>query len=121
MKRSYDEYRKLYNETSIKNGMEKDFDIWLAKTWLSDRFPSMRYPAKTKQEGLHRVKYLNQTIKKRLIEEFERDSQLADTLLKGMNKLEILSEYAILLKRESYIESKIKKEIPIIYNEYFKE
>lgn len=119
MKRKYDEYKKLYDEISFKNGIDKDFEVWLAYTWLYDRYPSLREPIKTKQEALQRTKYWDQTFRKRLIEVAETDSRLADNLLKGLRKLELLCEYGLLLEREFELEANIKSEIPILYDAYF--
>ena len=117
MKRNYDEYIKLYDEIKFKKVIENDFELWLVFNWFIDRYPSLREPAKTEQETLRRTRYLNQTFKKRLIEVAETDCRLADTLLKGLHKMNLFCKYHLLEVELLKLEADIRAEMPSLFKD----
>ncbi len=100
MKKSFDEYKELYEKTIsvIEEGpipekfdwLLTDFEVWVTCEWLKDRFPSMKKSPITPQESLNRMTYFKKKIKERLIETYKEDPKLGDVLKKGFEKIEYL-------------------------------
>lgn len=84
MIKSFDEYKRMYEENPRIEGLEFCFELWLTFSWLKDRFPSFKNPSKNSQNHLHRIKYLKQALLKRLHEVYKNDHEFGEVLYKGL-------------------------------------